>query len=79
MSSITINEMIARLEEMIGCSANVTHRPFHKADMLSNLADVTKARQMLGWEPQVDLTQGMRNLVEWYQDQRHWASQVITE
>lgn len=77
--SITINEMIARLEEMLGCEAKVTHRPFHKADMLSNLADVSKARSLLNWNPQVDLLEGMHRLVDWYQAERSWASQVITE
>jgi UDP-glucuronate 4-epimerase len=77
--SITINEMIERIEEMTGCEAKIVHRPFHKADMLSNLADVTKARRELGWEPQVNMVQGMRNLVDWYLAERDWASQIITE
>ncbi len=77
--AITMNEMIERLEELTGCKANVQHRPFHKADMLSNLADISKARRLLGWEPQIDLLEGMRRLVEWYLAERSWASQVITE
>lgn len=77
--SITINEMIERLEELTGCKANVQNLPFHKADMLSNLADVSKARRLLGWEAQVDLVEGMRRLVDWYLAERAWASQVITE
>lgn len=77
--AITMNEMIAVLEEMLGKKAQVTHRPFHKADMLANLADVSKARRLLGWEPRVSLRQGMQNLVDWYLAERHWASQVITE
>jgi UDP-glucuronate 4-epimerase len=76
---ITMNEMINRLEELVGCKAEIEHLPFHKADMLSNLADVSKAQRLLGWEPQVDLNEGMRRLVNWYQEQRSWASQVITE
>lgn len=76
---ITMNEMIERLEELIGCKANVVRRPFHKADMLSNLADVSKARQLLGWDAQIDLNEGMHRLVDWYQAERSWASQVITE
>jgi nucleoside-diphosphate-sugar epimerase len=76
---ITMNEMIQRLEGMLGHKAQVSYRPFHKADMLSNLADVTKARQLLGWEPQVNLMDGMRCLVDWYLAERDWARQVITE
>lgn len=76
---ITMNAMIERLEDLIGCKGNVERRPFHKADMLSNLADVSKARSLLGWESQVSLAEGMRRLVEWYQQEQSWASQVITD
>jgi UDP-glucuronate 4-epimerase len=77
--SISINNMIAILEELIGRKAQVVNHPFHKADMQANLADVTKARQMLDWQPQVNLRQGMGRLVEWYMNERTWASQVVTD
>lgn len=77
--SIRINQMIEQLEAMIGRKANIVRRPYHKADMMTNLADVSKARQRLGWQPEVNLSEGMRNLVDWYMAERHWASQVITE
>jgi UDP-glucuronate 4-epimerase len=76
---ISMNEMVQRLEELIGCKANIELLPFHKADMMSNLADVSKARRLLGWEPRVELAEGMRRLVDWYRSERSWASQVITE
>jgi UDP-glucuronate 4-epimerase len=76
---ITMNEMIDRLETLIGCKANLEYRPFHKADMLSNLADVGKARNLLGWSPQVNLAEGMSRLVDWYLAQRQWAQHVITD
>ncbi|KPL80047.1 nucleotide sugar epimerase [Ornatilinea apprima] len=75
---ISINEMISVLEELIGKKANVVFHEAHKADMLSNWADVSKARRMLGWEPQVSLREGMRRLVEWYMQEREWTSQVLT-
>lgn len=76
--TITINEMIHVLEELTGCKARVERHPAHPADMLANWADVTKARRLLGWEPEVSLREGMRRLVEWYQTEREWASQVLT-
>lgn len=75
---ITMNAMIARLEELIGQPAHVVYQPFHKADMLANLADDAKARLLLDWTPQVPLAQGMRHLVDWYLHERDWARQVIT-
>jgi len=76
--TITMNEMIRSLEDLIGRKADVTHLPLHPADMLTNWADVSKARRLLGWEPQVNLQEGMRSLVDWYMQERAWTSQVIT-
>lgn len=76
---IKINELIRRLEELIGKKANVHHRPRHLADMFANWADVEKAGRLLGWEPQVTIEQGLYYLVAWYQAERSWASKIITD
>ncbi len=49
---ITINELISTLEAIIGKKANVIHHPQHPADMMTSHADVTKAKEFLGWDPQ---------------------------
>lgn len=76
--AITMNELIQMLEEMIGRKAHLEYYPFHPADMQANLADVSKARQMLGWSPEFTLQRGVRNLVDWYMQERSWASQIAT-
>ncbi len=76
--TITMNAMIAHLEGLLGGKAEVVHLPFHKADMIANRADISKARHLLGWEPQVGLSEGMRRLAEWYLQEREWASLVST-
>lgn len=75
---ITINKLIALLEEVIGKKARVEYGPPNLADMLSNWADVSKAGQLLGWEPQVGLRQGVKYLLEWYDAERSWANEVLT-
>lgn len=76
--SITINELIRLLEEDIGKKADVQRRPFHRADMMSNLADVSGARALLEWEPQVNLAEGVARTVEWYRANREWAVDIDT-
>ncbi len=76
--AISINQMITMLEELIGKKAQVVQRPAYRADILANWADISKARRLLGWEPQMDLINGMERLVEWYRNERTWASQIIT-
>jgi UDP-glucuronate 4-epimerase len=75
---ITINGLIELLEELIGKKADVQYGPPNFADMFSNWADVTKARQILGWEPRVGLAEGVKKIVEWYAAERSWAGGILT-
>lgn len=75
---ITINDLIRLIEEVIGKKANVQYGPPNPADMFTNWADVTKAGELLGWEPQYNMRAGVEKLVEWYNAEREWASKVLT-
>ena len=75
---ITVNNLIKLMEEIIGKKAIVQYGPANPADMLTNQADVTKAGQLLGWEPQFDMRAGVTKLVEWYNENRAWAKDILT-
>jgi UDP-glucuronate 4-epimerase len=75
---ITINNLVKLIEEIVGKKAIVEYGPPDLADMRSNWADVSKAGELLGWEPQFDLRSGIEKLVEWYNAEREWASQILT-
>ena len=75
---ITIHTLIQMLEERIGKSAHVLYQPIHPADVRTNQADVTRAKTILGWQPLVNLEEGVTHLVNWYMQERAWASQVET-
>jgi UDP-glucuronate 4-epimerase len=77
--SVSMNNLIQMLEEAIGRKAVIEVGPADKADMLASWADVTKAGEMLGWEPNVGLKQGIAKTVAWYKAQRSWASQINTD
>lgn len=74
--NITMNQMIAMIEEKVGRKAQITYHPFPAADMNANLADVSKAGRMLGWEAQVSLDEGLNRAIAWYNAERGWASQL---
>ena len=75
---ITINNLIRLIEDVVGKKAVVEYGPPDPADVRSNWADVTKAGELLGWEPQFDMRSGIEKLVEWYNAEREWASQILT-
>ncbi len=61
---ISINDMIKTLENNIGKKAIIKNLPFHKADMKTTWADISKAKSLLGWEPKVALEEGLRKCCE---------------
>ncbi len=75
---ISINNLIHMMEEKIGKLAIVEYIEQHKADVSQNWANVEKAKNLLNWEPQITLDQGISNLVKWYFKERNWVSQVAT-
>jgi len=75
---ITINNLIVLIEEALNKKATVEYGPPNLADMFTNWADVSKAREMLGWSPQVNLRDGLKRLIDWYNAEREWAKDVLT-
>lgn len=75
---ISINGLVELIEDLTGKRANVQYGPPNLADMFMNQANVTKAKELLGWNPQVNLRQGIGNLIEWYKAERNWAKDILT-
>jgi len=75
---MTINSLIDILEQIIGKKAEIIQNPRHPADIFTSQANVNKARQVLGWEPQVSLEEGIQGVVDWYQKERSWAKDIET-
>jgi nucleoside-diphosphate-sugar epimerase len=75
---ITINNLIKLIEDVVAKKATVQYGPPNPADMFTNWADVSKAGSLLGWEPQFDMRAGVEKLVEWYNAERKWASEILT-
>jgi len=76
---IQIMELIHLLEAYLGKKALIEYHPANPADMYANWANIDKAKRLLGWEPQVKLSDGIRNLIDWYKDERSWARQINTD
>ena len=74
----TMMEVIQLLEKGLGRKAEIQYLPVQSADMPATWANIAKARKLLGWQPQVNLEAGLAAMVDWYQRERSWASQVLT-
>jgi UDP-glucuronate 4-epimerase len=65
---LTINYMIELIEKQLGKKAKIDYKPFHNADMMTTWADITRAKEILGWEPTIALEEGIERCVDWYKD-----------
>jgi nucleoside-diphosphate-sugar epimerase len=67
-----LSEVIKLIEKFTGKTARVENREFHKADLRATWADITKAKELLGWQPMVSLEEGIRRTVDWFKENWHW-------
>ncbi|MBB3207007.1 nucleoside-diphosphate-sugar epimerase [Rhodopirellula rubra] len=74
---VSLNTIIEMLEQRLGKKAKVEHKTFHKADIKTTSADITKARERLGWTPKVDLEEGIDASVAWYREHQPWSSELL--
>ncbi len=73
---VSLNTVIGTLEELLGKQAIIRSEPFHIADIKSTWADISKADELLGWQPKVSLDTGLRNCVDWYNHNLAWLKNV---
>jgi UDP-glucuronate 4-epimerase len=75
---VKLMDVIRKIEGLFDKKAEVVWRDEAPADVRATWADISKAGAILGWEPQVGFDQGLKACVDWYQNERAWASQVDT-
>lgn len=63
---VTLNRLLAALNKETGRNLKARLLPPRPGDVQHSLADVTRARQRLGYEPSVGFETGLRETVEWY-------------
>ncbi|PJB69201.1 MAG: LPS biosynthesis protein WbpP [Alphaproteobacteria bacterium CG_4_9_14_3_um_filter_47_13] len=64
--AVTLNDLFAQLKTLTGYDADPVYKDFRAADIRVSRADISKARQELGFAPAVALEAGLRRTVEWY-------------
>jgi nucleoside-diphosphate-sugar epimerase len=62
--SVTLNQLIQILEELLKVRAQVTYAPAKPGDVRHSLADITKATRVLGYVPETEVEEGLRKTVE---------------
>jgi dTDP-glucose 4,6-dehydratase len=67
---VTILEIAREIRELIpGSTSEIIHQPMPPDDPKVRRPDITRAKQILGWTPVVGRREGLKKMIEFYQDQ----------
>ncbi len=64
----TLNQLVAWLNEELGTSLPPVYEPIRPGDIRHSYASIRQAESMLGYRPQVDVREGLRETVAWFKE-----------
>lgn len=62
-------EFVRTLERLLGREAKIVEAPCPPSEPLITYADISKARRLLGYEPKVNVEEGLARFIRWVQDE----------
>ena len=62
---ISLNELLRTMNRILGTETHAIYLDVRAGDVRDSQADITKARQLLGYAPLVDLEEGLRHTIDW--------------
>ena len=65
-AEITLNDLIALVGELAGCPVMFEEQATQPGDAFRNGGSIDRARELLGWEPQVSLRDGIAAQLAWH-------------
>jgi len=71
-----LSEAVKLMEKYIGEEARFKYKEFHKADMKTTWADIDKAQELLNWQPQISLEEGIKRTIEWTKNNWEWLQKI---
>ncbi len=65
-TEMTIKQIAETIIEMTGSTSKIIYQPLPEDDPKVRRPDITRARTLLGWEPKVDLREGLTKTIEYF-------------
>jgi nucleoside-diphosphate-sugar epimerase len=70
---ISLNELLIVMNRIVGSTQKAIYKEVRAGDVKDSQADISKARALLGYEPSIDLEEGLKRTLEWCRADRHTA------
>lgn len=63
---IDLNELAQVINDILGSNIQPKYEPERRGDVKHSLADIGRAKELIGYEPTVKFAEGIRKTIEWY-------------
>jgi UDP-glucuronate 4-epimerase len=66
--TITLDQLVRTISGQLGVEPRIDRLPSQQGDVRRTYADLTRARELLGYEPEVAFPEGIRRFLDWFSD-----------
>lgn len=67
-NEFTMNELAEKILQLTGSNSRIVYKPLPKDDPTQRKPDISKAKELLQWEPKVELEEGLSKTIAWFKE-----------
>jgi len=75
--TVELRSLIELIEENLGKKAIIDRQPLQPGDVPQTFADISKSRELLNYNPQTKIEEGIRKFTEWFLSERRQPAKVV--
>ena len=64
--TVSLNQILQQLRELLGVDVKIDYQAPRAGDVMHSLADISRAKETIGYEPKVYFEQGLQKAIDWY-------------
>lgn len=68
---MSLNDILTAIEKLLGRPVARSYEPGRKFDVPVNVLDITRARELLGWQPEISFHDGLVQTLAWMRNNQH--------
>lgn len=68
---ITLQQFAEEVKELTGTASDIVYKPLPQDDPKQRQPDITKARELLGWAPKIDRSEGLKRTLDYFRQSLH--------
>lgn len=62
----TLNQILGKIKSLLGSDVKAVYKPMRRGDVKDSLADIRRAKELIGYQPSVYFEEGLERAIQWY-------------